>query len=187
MICKCNVDNKCMHPQHAKYSLPILAKDCSSCPLKVTGLPSPLKQISNFLTDAVAVTMSGFDKVTPAARKARLSICDSCPLYEDGRCLACGCNIKVKSEFSAEQCPLKYWQHVPSNYEDGDVLPVPEYSPETLTGHPIYAPEQMVAARNTVCDSCEYRRGRRCAGCSCNIYSLTRIRGSKCPKEKWDE
>jgi hypothetical protein len=172
-----------MHPKHAKYSLPVIETDCKDCPLKIIGLPAALKQVSNFLNDAVAVTMSGFDRVTPEARKTRLGICKDCPLHEDGRCMACGCNSHVKSEFTSEQCPLGYWQHVPSDLKDEDVLPKPTYSPKDLVQ--IYARPETVAHRNSVCEGCRFRNGRRCTKCSCNLYFITMIESSKCPEQKW--
>lgn len=187
MICKCNIDNHCQHPKHTKYSLPIILSDCDNCPLKIVGLPSSLKQVSNFLTDTVAVAMTGFEEVSPAAKTARLDICNGCPLHADGRCIACGCSSRVKSAFAAEQCPLKYWEHIKSDLSDEDVVPVPVFSPATLTSSSLYAPAQMVEDRNKTCDSCEYRRGRKCSGCSCNIYMLSRLTSSRCPKDKWNE
>lgn len=185
MDCKCNINQKCMHPKHAKYSLPIIESDCEGCPLKIVGLPSMLKQVSNFLTDAVVVSLSGLDRVSERARSERLGICEKCPLHEDGRCLACGCSSRVKSEFSSEQCPLKFWEHIPAGMTDGDVLPVPVYSPASLTPESVYASEETYQSRIAVCDPCRHRNGRRCTGCSCNVYTLARIQKSNCPKELW--
>jgi hypothetical protein len=183
MNCKCNINQKCMHPKHAKYSLPIIESDCEGCPMKIVGLPSALKQVRNFLNDAVAVGVSGFARVTERARDERLGICGQCPLHEDGRCLACGCSSRVKSEFSSEACPLGYWGHVDPNMKDTDVAPVPEFSPRDLIQ--IYANSETVAHRNSVCEGCRFRSGRRCTKCSCNIFHITMIESSKCPESKW--
>lgn len=181
--CKCNVDQKCMHPKHTKYSLPVIESDCEGCPLKIVGLPSMQQQVGNFLTDAAAVSLSGFGRVTERARDARLAICGQCPLHEEGRCLACGCNIRVKSMFSAEQCPLKYWDHVDATMKHMDVVPRPEFSPRDLVQ--VYASPETTAHRNEICEGCRFRSGRRCTKCSCNLYHITMIEASKCPEGKW--
>jgi len=59
--------------------------------------------------------------------KARLSICESCPIYINGRCdrdstiehmvtgeivKGCGCNMKTKVYCEECSCPAEKWLHV---------------------------------------------------------------------------
>jgi hypothetical protein len=39
----------------------------------------------------------------------RQTLCESCDFYDSGRCLKCGCFMKVKSKMQSSSCPLKKW------------------------------------------------------------------------------
>jgi hypothetical protein len=39
----------------------------------------------------------------------RLEICHTCPQYNDGRCLQCGCSMQLKTRLSTAHCPLRKW------------------------------------------------------------------------------
>ena len=39
----------------------------------------------------------------------RLEICHTCPQYNDGRCLQCGCSMQLKTQLSTAHCPLRKW------------------------------------------------------------------------------
>ena len=51
----------------------------------------------------------------------------------------------------------------------------------------IKAIEIMAADRLSVCSSCNKynNRTKRCTLCGCFMHAKTRIRGAKCPEEKW--
>ena len=39
----------------------------------------------------------------------RLSICESCPFYQDDTCMQCGCYMPEKAKTSAATCPIGLW------------------------------------------------------------------------------
>ena len=50
-------------------------------------------------------------------------------------------------------------------------------------------PKTMKDKRLDVCKDCEYFDGRqlRCKACGCYLIAKAAIRGSKCPKGKWED
>jgi hypothetical protein len=73
--------------------------------------PPPLaSQIASFgkalVTEAGAI-ISGKEPVTAEEQHARLTICVSCPYYDNGKCLICGCNMEVKTGFRSSSCAAK--------------------------------------------------------------------------------
>ncbi len=55
-----------------------------------------------------------------------------------------------------------------------------------------------VVLRNSICDSCQFKRGNfklfgitifkrvsQCRVCKCSLYAKTRLKDTKCPKGKW--
>ena len=201
MKCRCLITlagkPTCMHGKHAKYRQQVEpSKDCEGCPLKIqTGsqgeplLPSLITQVKNLAADATKVVGSAGEAVSPTTRNARFLVCQSCPLMRANRCAACGCNVTAKTVFAAESCPLGYWEHLPKDLKPGDPIPEAEASPSELQvqqDESIYADPDTIKGRTSTCDTCPLRHGRRCKKCSCDIYTLARIRGSKCPENKWD-
>lgn len=41
--------------------------------------------------------------------KERLNICYSCKFLKENTCMACGCDILIKTSAKIEKCPKKYW------------------------------------------------------------------------------
>lgn len=188
MRCYCKVNQVCQHPKASSFGLKPAEETCKACPHKVTGSLSALEKASNFAADAVEVILNGFGFVSKPCRASRLEVCMQCPLRREKQCIACGCNIHAKSIFAAEYCPLRFWDHIPANQEEGAVLPTPDFSPSQLRGdNELYVHAEKYEDRISVCHECPNRRGRKCSGCNCNIYTLTRLADSKCPKGKWDE
>jgi hypothetical protein len=42
--------------------------------------------------------------------KERLDICFSCKFLKENTCMACGCNIFVKTNAKIDECPKGYWK-----------------------------------------------------------------------------
>lgn len=58
----------------------------------------------------------------------------------------------------------------------------------SLTGQPVYASEEIAAARLAVCEPCDQRLGDgRCAGCGCWIKAKASLATEDCPLGKWPE
>lgn len=184
-----------MHAQHAKYRLPVIEQqDCQGCPLKVETnevgeplLPGKLKQLSNLAHDAVDIAASGFQTVSRRCYNERVQVCQGCPMYRNDRCAVCSCNIAAKAAFAVELCPLNFWAHIPADVQSGDELGQPVATPADLrSDEPTpYVDMDEYNRRKGICETCPQRRGRRCAGCSCDLYTMARITNSKCPLEKW--
>ena len=70
--------------------------------------PPPLMtQIASFGKAIVAETgaiVSGQEPVSAEQQHARMAICISCPYYDSGKCLLCGCNMTAKTGFRSAQC-----------------------------------------------------------------------------------
>ena len=70
--------------------------------------PPPLtQQIASFgkaLVAEAGAIASGQEPVTHEEHHRRLSICVSCPYYDLGRCLICGCNMDAKTQFRTAKC-----------------------------------------------------------------------------------
>lgn len=61
-------------------------------------------------------SVSVFDIINPSSpkiskdvRNARMSICKQCDRYSLGRCLECGCVMKLKTMLTNATCPLHKW------------------------------------------------------------------------------
>lgn len=48
-------------------------------------------------------------RVSKNIRNDRLSICKQCERYSMGRCLECGCFMKLKTTLANASCPLHKW------------------------------------------------------------------------------
>ena len=70
--------------------------------------PPPLtSQIASFgkaLVAEAGAIVQGQEPITPEEQHQRLSICVSCPYYDNSRCLLCGCNMDVKTGFRTASC-----------------------------------------------------------------------------------
>lgn len=42
-------------------------------------------------------------------RNRKLSICGGCEDFEGGKCLRCGCYMRLKSWFKRANCPVNKW------------------------------------------------------------------------------
>ncbi len=56
---------------------------------------------------------------------ARLSICETCEFFTEGRCKKCGCFMRAKVHVDSSSCPLNKWY---PNFQDRQIS-LTEYSP----------------------------------------------------------
>jgi len=66
-----------------------------------------MNQMASFgkaLFSEAGAIIAGQEPVTSDDQHARLLICVSCPYYDNGRCLLCGCNMDVKTGFRTSKC-----------------------------------------------------------------------------------
>lgn len=74
--------------------------------------PNPFKLLYSFFLHWHA-SRAGFATIADTAtQEIRNSICNSCPLNDNGQCQACGCLILAKTSLALEQCPKKKWNRV---------------------------------------------------------------------------
>jgi hypothetical protein len=72
--------------------------------------PPLTTQIASFgkaLVAEAGAIVQGQEPVTQEEHHRRLSICVSCPYYDNGKCLLCGCNMDVKTGFRTASCADK--------------------------------------------------------------------------------
>ncbi len=75
----------------------------------MNNTPPPLEMAKNFAQGMVEWAGDGF-KMQPEAETARrLKICEECKDHKDGRCMLCGCFLKVKAALSTGKCPVGKW------------------------------------------------------------------------------
>ena len=87
-------------------------------------LPSLPARVLSF-TKAVKDTLtdSGPRIVPREVWQERLSICNECDAFENGRCRFCGCGMRTKSRMKSQDCPIGRWplfeDQVPEENESG--------------------------------------------------------------------
>ena len=71
------------------------------------------KNLAKFTFEVVkdTVSLNTTATVTNSVQKERLKICSECPYFvkKSSRCNQCGCYMKVKTKFSAAECPIQKW------------------------------------------------------------------------------
>lgn len=126
-----------------------------------------IPNIIQAIKDGAKIAASGFKTVDQETYDKRLEVCNGCEQLAGRQCKVCTCFVPLKAQFEVEECPLGKW---PGNQPQ----PKPYVEPE------------VYHSRIQTCETCEMRRGRRCAGCSCNLYTMARLNSSVCPKNKWE-
>ena len=71
------------------------------------------KNLAKFTFEVVkdTVSLNTTATVPNSVQKERLKICSECPYFvkKSSRCNQCGCYMKVKTKFSAAECPIQKW------------------------------------------------------------------------------
>jgi len=78
---------------------------------QVSSPPSLIKQAGSFIKAATKHVVSGAAHVSQEKQEERLSICAACPKFDSvkNKCLACGCNLAIKTKWATSKCPLGHW------------------------------------------------------------------------------
>jgi hypothetical protein len=77
---------------------------------KQVGEPPPLPDMMrNLYRDMKGWAQDGFKTEDSAETDRRLEICFSCENFKDGRCMLCGCFMKLKAKLSTGSCPVGKW------------------------------------------------------------------------------
>mgnify|MGYP003149885345 CR=1 FL=1 len=66
-----------------------------------------MRKIFKFLKALIKWAACGFRFFKLA--QERFTICRGCPELRGFICKVCGCNLKLKTKFLTEECPLKKW------------------------------------------------------------------------------
>ena len=70
-----------------------------------------LAKIGSLTKATMQHAVNKFKDVPEEVFKRRISICESCPLFNTNRsCDKCGCNMDLKAKWPQQQCPLNKWE-----------------------------------------------------------------------------
>lgn len=77
-------------------------------------LPGMFDMAKNLMRDSAKIAGNALGGnrtlVEESVRLNRLEICGGCPRYTpEGRCVECGCFMKIKVAFQTSVCPLEKW------------------------------------------------------------------------------
>jgi hypothetical protein len=146
-------------------------------------LPSVTQRAWN-LAEAIGQFVKEPGFVTGEEYQARLKICESCPLRQEGNCTACGCYIAAKARGAAWHCPKSKWPGDPPQ-------PKPEnFDIDALTNSFSESQDDLVSPmkyreRLQICGGCEKRDGGKCTECGCKLASMCQSQKKECPINKW--
>lgn len=92
----------------------VTIEDCTACVTEAGLLgkelppqpPSVFQKIKNFGKAAINHIMEGVPTASPEQQEERLKICGGCQYNKGGTCQVCGCNLKLKTSWAEQQCPL---------------------------------------------------------------------------------
>jgi hypothetical protein len=77
---------------------------------KLVGEPPPLPDMMrNLYHDMKGWAQDGFKTEDEAETNRRLDICQGCENFKEGRCMLCGCFMKLKAKLSTGSCPVGKW------------------------------------------------------------------------------
>jgi hypothetical protein len=103
--------------------------DCTAC-LTEAGIlgkeipvqePSIFQKIKNFGKAAAQHIIKGMPTASPEQQEARLVICRKCEYDLEGTCGVCGCNLKLKTQWAEQSCPLNPPKWGPVKPEESEV------------------------------------------------------------------
>lgn len=82
---------------------------CTGCSSSKVSRPSVVKQAMTAAAAMARFVGDGMRTTPPEEQALRRSICDSCPLNDNGTCDGCGCILDLKIPMRLEECPAKKW------------------------------------------------------------------------------
>lgn len=68
-----------------------------------------MKKITGMIKTTRAIIVSRLVRVPEEEKERRLAICANCGNFRSGFCEICGCEMGLKSRFSASECPIDKW------------------------------------------------------------------------------
>ncbi len=71
--------------------------------------PSFLRQGWNAASSLAAFAKDRGRTVSEEDYQARISVCESCEMFANNRCLHCGCNLRLKAKGRVFDCPIGKW------------------------------------------------------------------------------
>lgn len=74
--------------------------------------PTVATQAKNLVRSVGQHVKAGFKRTDDALLAERLKLCDECggeTMRRTGRCLHCGCFMKVKAAWTEQKCPIGKW------------------------------------------------------------------------------
>jgi len=69
------------------------------------SLSTKIVNLSKAVVEETKAIVQGQEPVSAEEQHRRLTICMGCNYYDDGKCLLCGCNMNVKTNFRTAHCP----------------------------------------------------------------------------------
>jgi hypothetical protein len=78
------------------------------------AMPSLARQAVNFIGAVASHVAAGMPTAPPEQQEQRLAICQACENYRDGTCLVCGCNLRIKTGWTDQGCPIGKWGPITS-------------------------------------------------------------------------
>lgn len=77
--------------------------------MNVPGFPPPIDMMRGLYHSVEDWAKSGFATAEANLVDKRLDICGTCEKFKDGRCLLCGCFMKLKAKLATGSCPIGKW------------------------------------------------------------------------------
>jgi len=74
--------------------------------------PPVVRQAWNFARAVADFMRDGMKLVSHEEHRQPLETCDSCEPRRGGRCMRCGCRLRVKARGHAFRCPLDKWPRI---------------------------------------------------------------------------
>ena len=75
--------------------------------------PPWYRKLWNLTTSVASFVADGMKTVTKEQYDERLAICALCPERNANSCTRCGCNLTLKAQGRAFECPLNKWPKIP--------------------------------------------------------------------------
>jgi hypothetical protein len=85
--------------------------------------PTMSQRIWNLATAVASFMSDGCRTVKKEQYHVRLAICDSCPERRDNICIACGCQLSLKAQARALDCPVGKWPVLTADTSHSDLPP----------------------------------------------------------------
>jgi hypothetical protein len=72
-------------------------------------MPSLVQQGKNLAKASLEHAKAGLKHVSDDEYESRLEVCNACEHLDKGRCVLCGCSMKIKAKWAEQTCGMKKW------------------------------------------------------------------------------